>query len=254
LGKVIAGNWKMNGSAALVESLLPRLRQEIPPSFFQSGGTCFVCPPFPYLVQAQSALAGSKIGLGAQNVHPGDAGAFTGEISAPMLSEFGVTWCLAGHSERRHVLGDSNGFIRRKIESIIEHGLRPVLCVGETLAERESGRQKEVVDQQMAAGLAGLSESALEGLAVAYEPVWAIGTGRNATPEQAAEMHAHIRDWLRGHVSAGFAPKVPLLYGGSVNPANAHDLLAQSNVDGVLVGGASLKADQFLGILAHASH
>jgi triosephosphate isomerase len=253
LGKIVAGNWKMNGSSEMMDDLLTVLRKEIPAGFLHSGGVCVVCPPFPYLAQAQLQLAGSKIALGAQNLHPGASGAYTGEVSAPMLKEFGVTWCLVGHSERRHVLGDSDAFIRRKLESAIENGLRPVLCVGETLAERQSGQQKQMVDRQLIAGLVGLPESALGGLSVAYEPVWAIGTGHTASPEQAAEMHAHIREWLRGHISQDFGQKVPLLYGGSVNPGNAHDLLGQPNVDGVLAGGASLKADQFLGIIAHAS-
>ena len=253
MGKIVAGNWKMNGSAALTDDLLSRLRAGIPARFFQSGGACIVCPPFPYLPQAQRLLAGSSIALGAQDLHPGAAGAFTGEVSAPMLQDFGVSWCLVGHSERRHILGEADSFIRRKMEAVLEFGLRPILCVGETLSQRESGRQTQIIDQQLIAALVGLPESALGGLAVAYEPVWAIGTGHTATPGQVGEMHAHVRGWLRGHISQGFGQKVPLLYGGSVTPANAHDLLGQSDVDGVLVGGASLKADQFLGILSPAS-
>jgi triosephosphate isomerase len=254
LGKIVAGNWKMNGSAAMTEQLLSHLRASLPGDFTQSGGTVIVCPPFPYLPQAQRLLAESPIALGAQDVAPAASGAFTGEVSTAMLKEFGVVWCLVGHSERRHIIGESDSMVRRKLDLLIEADLRPILCVGETLMEREARRQEPVVAQQLAAALVGIPARALEEMCVAYEPVWAIGTGHTATPQQAGEMHAYIRGWLRQHVSESAARELPILYGGSVTPSNAGDLLRQPDVDGVLVGGASLKADQFLGIIEHASN
>ncbi|GAB2726990.1 triose-phosphate isomerase [Melaminivora jejuensis] len=245
--KLIAGNWKMNGSLAANEALLAALRAGL-------AGTQPICAiavavPAPYLAQAQALVSGTPIGLAAQDVSQHDGGAYTGEVSAAMLRDFGARYVLVGHSERRQYHGESDATVAAKAQKALAAGITPIVCVGETLAEREAGQTMDVVRRQLAAVIQANGHCISE-IVVAYEPVWAIGTGRTATPEQAQEVHAVLRAQLAAATSA--AARVPLLYGGSMNAANAAELLAQGDIDGGLVGGASLKAQDFLQIIAAA--
>jgi triosephosphate isomerase len=210
-----------------------------------------VCPPAVYLFPVAKALAGSRIGFGAQNVYSEAAGAFTGELSAKMIAETGAHYVILGHSERRHTVGlrEDDWMINRKAKAAQGAGLTPILCVGETLAQRDANQTLEILTFQLTGGLVGLKVAGAADLVVAYEPVWAIGTGRNATPAQAQEAHAHLRGVLQKQVGGG-ADAIRILYGGSVKPDNAREIMAQPDVDGGLIGGASLKADSFLGIIA----
>lgn len=239
--RLVLGNWKMHGSLAENAALLDALRARA------GAGTCQmgVCVPFPYLAQAQSLLDGSAVSWGAQDVSVHDKGAYTGEVSAAMLKDFGCRWALAGHSERRAMHGETDELVAEKARTALAAGLTPVVCVGETLAEREGGNTLGVIERQLEPVLA-LGAQSLIHLVLAYEPVWAIGTGRTATPEQAQEVHGAIRVALRG---LG-VPQVRILYGGSVKAANAAELFAMPDIDGALVGGASLVADEFLRIAA----
>jgi triosephosphate isomerase len=242
--RLVAGNWKMHGSRASNRALLGSILERP-----VQGVECVVCVPFPYLADVAGQLGGSPVGWGAQNVSEHAQGAYTGEVSAAMLTEFGCRYALVGHSERRQLYGESDAQVAAKFAAASKAGLVPILCVGETLDEREAGRTEEVVARQLEAVL----EKAPFGDAVlAYEPVWAIGTGRNATPEQAQEVHA----FLRKKVSSG--DRIPasgnrILYGGSVKPQNAAAIFAMPDVDGGLIGGASLVAEDFLAILKAAS-
>ncbi len=243
--KLIAGNWKMNGSLAANEALVAALRAGI------GNAQCLVavCVPAPYLAQIQQLVAGSAIGLGAQDVSQHESGAFTGEFSAGMLRDFGVRYCLVGHSERRQYHGETDVVVATKAQRALAAGITPIVCVGETLAEREAGRTEEVVKRQMAAVIHANGHCISE-IVVAYEPVWAIGTGKTATPQEAQLVHAVLRDQLRA--ATGQAERMLILYGGSMNAANASQLLAQADIDGGLIGGASLKAPDFLTIIAAA--
>src|SRR5712692_9074774 len=232
--RLVAGNWKMHGSRESNRALLDRLLQEIPGI---KEVECAVCVPFPYLGEVGERLRGTAVALGAQNVSEHAQGAYTGEVSAAMLAEFGCRYVIVGHSERRQLYGESDAQVAAKFVAARSAGLTPILCVGETLAEREAGRTEEVVARQLAA-------VAFAGGVLAYEPVWAIGTGRNATPEQAQAVHA----FLRRRVPADTA----ILYGGSVKPQNAAAILAMPDIDGGLIGGASLVAEDFLAILRAA--
>ena len=245
----VAGNWKMNTHAAQAEQLAKALVQRLGT---QDRVEVAVCPPFPYLMRVRDVLAGSKIALGAQNTHPDTRGAFTGEVSPTMLVDCGCTWVIVGHSERRHLLGESNDFIRRKLIGALAAGLRVILCVGETLAERQVNKTNTVIETQLTGSLEGLPGDKLTRVVIAYEPVWAIGTGHNATPEQAEQVHRFIRRWLDGQFGEAAANATRILYGGSVKPDNAASLMAQPNVDGALVGGASLNADDFTAIVQAA--
>lgn len=208
-------------------------------------------PPFTCLGEVVETVAGTDITVGAQNFHPEDKGAFTGEISGPMLLDVGATRVLVGHSERRHLLGEEDAFINRKLHAALAHDIEPILCVGETLSQREAGRTGEVVDAQVKQGLEGIPAARSGDLTLAYEPVWAIGTGRTASPDQAGEVHARIRGLLvELWGEAGRA--VRILYGGSVKPNNAAQLMAVADIDGALVGGASLQAEPFAGIIRGA--
>jgi triosephosphate isomerase (TIM) len=238
-GKLVVGNWKMHGSLAQNDALLADLRAGWGAP---SGRKLAVCVPFPYLWQAQAALSGSKIAWGAQNVSEHAVGAFTGEVSATMVAEFGCIYAIVGHSERRTLYGESDKAVGAKAVLAMDAGLTPVVCVGETLADRDSGRTEAVVLRQLEAVLAQLGERVAKAV-LAYEPVWAIGTGRNAAPEQAQEVHGLLRRRL-GAAGADMA----LLYGGSVKASNAQDLFQMPDIDGGLIGGASLKADEFLAI------
>ena len=240
---LVAGNWKMHGSKAMVTELLERLLTA-PPS---DAADLAVFPPYPYLAQAQGLLSGSPIALGAQNLNPVAQGAHTGEVSASMLLDFGCRYVLVGHSERRTLYGESDEDVAARFAAALEAGLEPVLCVGETLQEREDGLTEAVVERQLRAVLDRCGCEGFRRATVAYEPVWAIGTGRTATPEQAQAVHAFIRDIfaVRDDIIAG---QLRILYGGSVNGSNAADLFAREDIDGGLVGGASLKAEDFLAI------
>lgn len=243
--KLIAGNWKMNGSSASNEALLQALLAG------SANWQCqvAVCVPAPYLAQVQRLVAGSGIELGAQDVSQHGAGAFTGEVSADMLKDFGTRYCLVGHSERRQYHGETDAVVVAKAQRALAAGITPVVCVGETLAEREAGRTEEVVKRQLAAAIHTIGHCISE-IVVAYEPVWAIGTGKTASPEEAQQVHAVLRAQLRA--ATEHADRVHILYGGSMNAANAAQLLAQADIDGGLVGGASLKAADFLSIIAAA--
>lgn len=246
--KLVAGNWKMHGcfqqNALLLESIKAdagNLACEIA-----------VCVPYPYLGQTQSVLSGSSVAWGAQSVSEHAAGAFTGEVSASMLLEFGCRYVLVGHSERRSLFHESDEVVAAKFEAAQKAGLIPVLCVGETLAERESGATNSVVSRQLSAVLNRVGVAAMKSAVLAYEPVWAIGTGVTASPGQAQEVHAAIRKQLAA-LDVEVADRVQILYGGSVKPQNAVELFAQSDIDGGLIGGAALVANDFLAICRAAS-
>jgi triosephosphate isomerase (TIM) len=244
--KLIAGNWKMNGSLeandALVRALVAGMQQ--------ARCEVAVCVPAPYLAQLQMLRHGSTLELGAQDVSQHASGAYTGEVSAPMLREFGVRYAIVGHSERRQYHGETDALVAEKAKAALAQGITPIVCVGETLAEREAGQTEEVVKRQLAAVI-HVNGHCISEIVVAYEPVWAIGTGRTATPQQAQQVHAVLRNQL-GAATAQ-ADRVRILYGGSMNAANAASLLAEPDIDGGLVGGASLKAPEFLQIIAAAN-
>jgi triosephosphate isomerase len=242
--KLVAGNWKMNGTASQARELASAI---VAARGAEGRVDLLVAPPFTALSLVAGLLEGSRIGLAAQNMHGKTSGAFTGEISAPMLREAGCGSVLLGHSERRHVFGETDEQIREKLRAALAAALGPVLCVGETLAERDGGQAAVVVARQLDLALAGLAPEEMGRVTIAYEPVWAIGTGRTATPDQALEMHRTVRS----HVSrlGADAATVRILYGGSVTPDNALELMRGDDIDGVLVGGASLKADSFVKIV-----
>jgi triosephosphate isomerase len=245
---LVAGNWKMHGSraenASLVETLLDLLRPE-------SRAEVLICPPFVYLWETGRMLKDTDVALGAQSVCAEPLGAFTGEISGSMLLDVGCRYVLVGHSERRQLYGESDALVARKFMAAQAQGLTPVLCVGETLEERESERTTEVVQRQLEAVLSVSGVAALGNAVIAYEPVWAIGTGRTASPEQAQEVHALIRAKVAA-LDATIAGSVRILYGGSVKASNARELFAMADIDGGLVGGASLTAEEFAQICAAA--
>jgi len=248
--KLFAGNWKMNLTAAEGRALISALRRELDPeaAALSADREVLVAPPFLTIPAVAQGLAGSSILLGAQNMHFEEKGAFTGEVSGPMLKAFGVTHVIAGHSERRHVFGESDELIGKRVTGAVAQRFNTILCVGETLAERDAGRSVAVVLGQLQAGLAGIKPDQAGRLIIAYEPVWAIGTGRTATPAQAQEVHAAIREALADHLRRSAADGIRVLYGGSVTPENVDSLMAQRDIDGALVGGASLKPESFVRI------
>ena len=242
---MVAGNWKMNldrQAAIELATGVARRAGEVP------AVDLALCPPFVYLQTVADALGDAPVLLGAQDVYHEAEGAFTGEISVAMLRDIRCQLTILGHSERRHVLGETNQDVHAKLRAALEGGLLPVVCVGETLAEREDGRTAAVIQDQFEGAMVGLNDDQMAGLVIAYEPVWAIGTGKVATPEQAEEVHADLRRLVHDSYNAEVADQVRILYGGSVKPGNAADLLGQDNVDGALVGGASLDLDDFLAI------
>jgi triosephosphate isomerase len=243
---LVAGNWKMHGSKDMVQGLLEGL---LAGSRDEANVDMAVFPPFPYLAQVQSLLEGSAIGWGGQNLNPVEQGAHTGEVSGGMLRDFGCSMVLVGHSERRTLYGESDDDVADRFEAAQAAGLTPVLCIGETLEERENGATEAVVARQLDAVLDRAGVKAFADAIVAYEPVWAIGTGKTATPEQAQAVHAFIRDKFAAQDDI-IAGQLRILYGGSVNGSNAADLFAREDIDGGLVGGASLKVDDFLAIRA----
>ncbi|MCX6133981.1 MAG: triose-phosphate isomerase [Ignavibacteriales bacterium] len=249
--KTIAGNWKMNKDVPQTEELILGLKQSL--SFDLKGVKVIICPPFTSLELAHRLIQGSPMELGAQNMYHENEGAFTGEIAPGMLKTVGCTYVILGHSERRQYFQESDAFINKKAKKAIDSGLIPIICFGETLEQREKNITAQVVTAQVRGVLEGIPAAQVENLILAYEPVWAIGTGRNATPQQAEEVHALIRNLLSELYSKLTSEKVIIQYGGSVKPENAPELLWQPNVDGALVGGACLKADSFAGIIKAAA-
>jgi triosephosphate isomerase (TIM) len=243
--KLIAGNWKMNGGLAANKALLDALLAGVG----APKSAVAVCVPAPYLAQVQTLLGNGAIALGAQDVSMHEQGAYTGEASAAMLKEFGVRYAIVGHSERRQYHGETDATVAAKTQRALAAGITPIVCVGETLAEREAGKTEDVVKRQLAAVI-HTNGHCISEIVVAYEPVWAIGTGKTATPEQAQAVHHVLRAQL--HAASTHDDRVPILYGGSMNAANAAQLLAQPDIDGGLIGGASLKAPDFLAIIAAA--
>ncbi|NRA54059.1 MAG: triose-phosphate isomerase [Gammaproteobacteria bacterium] len=242
--RLIIGNWKMNGCLTQNSALLSQLLNE---TSKMEHVDVVVCPPFTYLSQVSQQLSSSKIKIGAQNVCAAKAGAYTGEISTTMLTDLECSYVLVGHSERRSILLEDNEQVAAKFKAALDAGLIPVLCVGETLAQYEAGATQAVVSSQIQVIIDRVGAARFADAVIAYEPVWAIGTGKTATPEQAQQVHAQIRAQLAKH-SPDIANGLQILYGGSVNANNAHDLLSQNDIDGGLIGGASLKADAFLQI------
>ena len=246
---LIAGNWKMNGSLAANDALVSGIVAGVPEG---SGFRLLVCPPFPYLASVAAQVAGTKVSLGAQSVSEHESGAFTGETAPSMLKDVGCTYVIVGHSERRAIYGESSEQVAAKFQAAQAAGLTPILCVGETLEEREAGTTEQVIDEQLDAVLNVAGAQAFATAVIAYEPVWAIGTGMTATPEQAQDVHRHIRARLAAHDSE-LAGKVQILYGGSMKGDNAPGLLSMADIDGGLIGGASLKANDFLAIAEAAA-
>jgi triosephosphate isomerase (TIM) len=245
----IAGNWKMNTNRASAVALAEGVAKRAEPA---DGVDLAVCPPSCYLDAVGRAIAGSKVALGAQNMYHEKDGAFTGELSAAMLRDLGCRDVILGHSERRHILGETDAAINKKLHAALAAGLLPIVCLGELLSEREAGQTLAVIQSQFDGSLVGISAEQMAKIVIAYEPVWAIGTGKVATPQQAEEVHLALRKIIGRRYNNSIADSVRLQYGGSVKPDNAAELLRQPDIDGALVGGASLKVDQFLGIVAGA--
>jgi len=248
---VIGGNWKMNKTSKEAEELVRSLVKEI--GSYEEVETV-VFPPFPYLEKVSSLLKGTVIGLGAQNMFWEEKGAYTGEVSPLMLVDVGCRYVILGHSERRQYFGETDDKINKKIKAALKSDLTPLLCVGEKLEERKKGRAKEVVNLQVRGCLAGISLSEVKRIVIAYEPVWAIGTGETATPEQAQEMHEFIREILKEMYDESVADSIRIQYGGSVKPDNIKELMQQPDVDGALVGGASLNAESFIKIVKYGEN
>ena len=240
---IIAGNWKMNASKASVKSLIGGILSGME----GVNSEVLVCVPFPYLSQVELLIEGSNLKLGAQNININASGAFTGEISADMIKDFGAKHVIVGHSERRSLYGETSSVVAKKTKAALDAGMTPLLCVGESLEHRQSGKTEAVVEEQINAVIELLGIDSFHNIIVAYEPVWAIGTGMTATPEQAQAVHLFIRNLL-GESSENIAQKTPILYGGSMNAGNAVELISCPDIDGGLIGGAALKAEDFLQI------
>ena len=248
--KVIAGNWKMFNDIPATANLINELKQKLTSE--KTVVDVIVCPPFTSLESASKLLKDSSIKLGAQNMYFEESGAFTGEISALMLKSVGCEFVILGHSERRTIFKETDELINKKIKKALQSGLYPIFCIGETLKERKEGITENVIRTQIVGGLNNITIDDLKKIIIAYEPVWAIGTGRNATPQQAQEVHSFIRNLISELFSKDAAQELIIQYGGSVKPENAKDLLSQPDVDGALVGGACLKADSFISIIKSA--
>lgn len=246
---IVAGNWKMNLTFTEADELLDDLMSELEKVELPRDTQVIVCPPFPYLEMASDYANDSYFMVGAQNVSDQEKGAYTGEVSAAMLESCEIDYCIVGHSERRAYYGETDALVAAKVNQLLAHGLKPIVCVGEVLEEREAGRQLDVVKKQVEGGLFHLSAEQMQQVVIAYEPVWAIGTGKTATPDQAQEIHAHIRSLLAAKYGQAVADEVSILYGGSCKPSNAKELFAKPDIDGGLIGGASLKAEDFMGIV-----
>jgi len=248
---LIAGNWKMNLNQAKAVSLVGEITKGLGSSA-KANVKVAVCPTFVHLSSVAASLTGTSVELGAQNMYFQPDGAYTGEISAEMLKDIGCRYVILGHSERRHILGEPNELICRKVHAALAAGLDPIVCVGETLDERETGKTADVVRSQLFGSLAGVAAEQMARVVIAYEPVWAIGTGKTATPAQAEEVHADLRTILESRYNRQIADSVVIQYGGSVKADNAAELLGQENIDGALVGGASLQAESFIDIVRAA--
>jgi triosephosphate isomerase len=248
--KVITGNWKMNNDLGETQNLISKLINGLSNETLSCD--VIICPPFTSLQEAGLLIKNTPIKLGAQNMHQEGNGAYTGEISAGMLKNVGCEYVILGHSERRTIFGEKDELINLKIKKALESELKPIFCVGETLEEREKDATTKVVERQITVGLKNISSDEIKNLIIAYEPVWAIGTGRTATPEQAQEVHAYIRLLINRLFDVQTAENLVIQYGGSVKPDNAGELLSQKDIDGALVGGACLKADSFIGIIRSA--
>lgn len=246
---LIAANWKMNKTIGETESFINEFKK-----LYQKelNMDTVLCPPFTALAKASELLKGTKIALGAQNINQNESGAFTGEVSPPMLSDLGCRYVIVGHSERRQIYGETNEIVNKKTGAVFKHGMIPIVCVGETLEQRESNKMIDVVQSQMRGGFVGLASTDVQRLIIAYEPIWAIGTGKTASPQQAQEMHLAIRDFLKDQYGSSTSLQTRIIYGGSVKPENMAELMAGEDVDGGLVGGASLKADSFSKIVHYA--
>ncbi len=249
--KIVAGNWKMNLPFDQADDLLNDIMSELEEWQIPHDELLIVCPPFPYLEMASEYSNDSYFMVGAQNVNDNASGAYTGEVSAEMLASLELEYCIVGHSERRQYYGETNATVARKVDLLLQHGLKPIVCVGEVLEEREAGRHFDVIRQQVQEGMFHLSAEQMKEIVIAYEPVWAIGTGKTATPAQAQEIHAFIRSLLQEQYDAatpGLSQEISILYGGSCKPGNAKELFANPDVDGGLIGGASLNAEDFINI------
>lgn len=245
--KVIAGNWKMNYNLHQSVAFIQQLKEEV----LKKERNCdiIICPNYIALSEAKKIIKDSPIKLGAQNIYFEDSGAFTGETSADMIKSIGCDYVILGHSERRTIFKETDELINKKLKQALKHELHPIFCIGETLEERENGITNNVVEKQIELGLENITAEEMLKIIIAYEPVWAIGTGRNATPEQAQEVHSFIRNLLAVEYGLGITDQIIIQYGGSVKPDNAKELLSQPDIDGALVGGACLKVDSFIGIL-----
>ena len=246
--KIVAGNWKMNKTFSEAEELITEIADELEEMDFDNLEV-ILCPPYVYLELATDIAEDAPYSVGAQNINDHDMGAYTGEISAQMLIELNVAYAIIGHSERRKYYLESHEFLAGKVNAAIRHGIRPIFCCGETLPERETGKHKEIVKSQLYDSLFHLTPEQFGSVVIAYEPVWAIGTGENATPAQAQEMHAYIRELIAGKYNSQVAAYTTILYGGSCNAMNARELFAQADIDGGLIGGASLTPDEFISIV-----
>ena len=245
---IVAGNWKMNCTFSEADDLINAIMEQLEQKELPRDTQLIVCPPFPYLEMTTDYANDSYFMVGAQNVSDQEKGAYTGEVSAAMLESMEIDYCIVGHSERRAYYGETNATVAAKVNQLLQHGIKPIVCVGEVLEEREAGKQFEVVKKQVEQGLFHLSADQLREVVIAYEPVWAIGTGKTATPDQAQEIHAHIRSLLATKYGKEIANDISILYGGSCKPSNAKELFACPDIDGGLIGGASIKADDFMAI------
>lgn len=245
---IVAGNWKMNKTFEQADDLINEIVEKLETTELDRNTLLILCPPFPYLEMTSDYANDSYFMVGAQDVSSHEEGAYTGEISAAMLDSMDLDYCIVGHSERRQYHGESNAMVAAKVDQLLKHDIKPIVCCGEVLAERESEKQFDVVKQQIVEGLFHLSAEQFSNIVIAYEPVWAIGTGKTATPEQAQEIHAFIRNLIAGKYGKEIADNTSILYGGSCKPSNAKEIFAQADVDGGLIGGACLKAVDFLAI------
>ena len=245
---IVAGNWKMNKTFDEADELISNIMDKLEKTTLDRNTQVIICPPFPFLEMTSDYSDDSYFAVGAQNVSDQESGAYTGEVSAAMLESMELDYCIVGHSERRAYYHETDEIIARKVDQLLKHNLRPIVCCGEVLEERESNRQFDVVKKQITDGLFHLTAVQFADIVIAYEPVWAIGTGKTATPEQAQEMHAFIRGLIADKYGKEVADETSILYGGSCKPGNAKELFANPDVDGGLIGGASLKADDFIAI------
>ena len=248
--KIIAGNWKMNKNLMESQYLISKLASGLGSK--KLNCEVIVCPPFTSLSEVNTLIKNTPLKLGAQNLYFQESGAYTGEISGTMLKSVGCEYVIIGHSERRTIFNESDGLINKKIKAAFAAGLKPIFCIGETLEERISGKEKDILNKQLSGGLAEISMEQMKILIIAYEPVWAIGTGKTATPEQAEEMHQFIRMYIKNDFNEETADNLIIQYGGSVKPENAKELLSQPDIDGALVGGACLNAESFISIIEAA--